>query len=210
MKKLAPLFALMAASFLFAAHVSTASAQDTQPAATSSSVTQLPQQPGSVQVSQDTTLFTNKDVIEMVKAGLGPTIIIAKIKASQTKFDTSPSALQELKTAGATDEVILAVIEAAAIKHPASSETTPAGKRGRMTDELTSRYKELQTSIVTVWSEVGHGTGFLFDGRGLVMTNQHVIGPSSYAAVQFDERRKVEARILAVDPAKDVAVLWID
>lgn len=146
----------------------------------------------------------------MVKAELGTAIILAKIKASQVKFDTSPTALQELKAAGATDEVILAVIDASNAKPAVSPEAQQTGKRGRMTDELTSKFKQLQTSVMTVWSEVGHGTGFLFDPRGLVMTNQHVVGPSTYVAVQFDDRRKIGARILAVDPAKDVAVLWID
>ncbi len=154
-------------------------------------------------------LLTNKGVLEMVKAGLGGAIIIAKIKASHTKFDTSLTALQELKTAGVTDDVILAMIEASSVK-PASEVASRTNKRGRMTDELTSKFKQLQTSVVTVWSEIGHGTGFIFDVRGLVMTNQHVIGPSTYVAVQFDDKRKVGAKILAVDPQKDVAVLWID
>jgi hypothetical protein len=50
----------------------------------------------------------------------------------------------------------------------------------------------------------------VFDKDGLVMTNQHVIGPSEYIAVQFDEKRKVPATVLATNPEKDVAVLWID
>jgi S1-C subfamily serine protease len=149
----------------------------------------------------------NQEVFDLLKAGMSPAVIVAKIKVTQSKFDTSPTALNALKVGGATDEIILAVIEVSAAKKEVA--TGSASKR-RVTDELTTRFKELQLSVVTVWSEIGQGTGFIFDERGLVMTNQHVIGPSEIVSVQFDQKIRVPARILAVDPQKDVAVLWID
>ena len=70
-------------------------------------------------------------------------------------------------------------------------------------------FTKYQNSVVTVWSESGHGSGFLVDDElGLILTNQHVIGTSEYAAVQFDEKRKVEAKVVAFDAQRDVAVLW--
>jgi S1-C subfamily serine protease len=39
------------------------------------------------------------------------------------------------------------------------------------------------------------------------VTNQHVIGPSEYIAVQIDDEHKVAATLLAADPEKDIAVL---
>src|SRR5690554_1996072 len=52
------------------------------------------------------------------------------------------------------------------------------------------------------------GTGFCVDKAGLIITNQHVIGPSDLISVQFDPQRKVSATVLAFDPDKYVAVLW--
>src|SRR6202521_2377659 len=78
----------------------------------------------------------------------------------------------------------------------------------RKVDDLTSMFQKYQRSVVTVWSEIGSGTGFIVDPGGLIMTNQHVIGPSEFTAIQFDEKRKVEARVLAFDSEKDVAVLY--
>lgn len=89
------------------------------------------------------------------------------------------------------------------------SEATPE-RPARATDELTTLFKRLQNSVVTVWSEDGHGSGFFVDAKGLVLTNQHVVENSEYVAIQFDERRKVVAVVLAADPKKDVAVLWAD
>lgn len=80
----------------------------------------------------------------------------------------------------------------------------------RLTDSLAPQFKSLQSTVFTVWSEFGHGTGFLVDKDGLILTNQHVVGPSRYISVQFDEQRKVPAVLLAADSERDVAVLWAD
>jgi hypothetical protein len=54
--------------------------------------------------------LTNKDVIDLLKAGLTAEVIVAKIKSSATNFDTSPAALSELKAANVPDDVILAMV----------------------------------------------------------------------------------------------------
>ena len=79
---------------------------------------------------------------------------------------------------------------------------------GRRVDEMTTLFQKYQNAVVTVWSEIGSGTGFCVDKTGLIITNQHVIGPSEMISVQFDPKRKVSATVLAFDPDKDVAVLW--
>jgi hypothetical protein len=52
----------------------------------------------------------NADIVEMSRAGLLPAVLIAKIKNSQCKFDTSPSALVELKEAGVADDVLMEMV----------------------------------------------------------------------------------------------------
>src|SRR5262249_32426533 len=144
----------------------------------------IPQQP-----------LTNVDIIKLVSARLSDEVIIAKLRSSQVNFDTSTAGLIMLKQAKVPDSVMLAMIP------PPPRDTRPIGnntvQRGQITDDLTSDFKRLQTSVVTVWSEFGYGTGFIFDRRGLILTNQHIVGASRYIAVQFDARRKVAARVLA-------------
>ena len=77
------------------------------------------------------------------------------------------------------------------------------------TDDLGEQFKHLRDSVVTVYSEAGHGTGFVVDPAGLVVTNQHVVGESEYLAVQFDEKRKVAAKLLVSDAKKDIAILQV-
>ena len=56
--------------------------------------------------------MTNDDVIKMVQVKLGDGVIIAKIKSSACKFDTSTDALIKLKEAGVSDAVMQAMAEA--------------------------------------------------------------------------------------------------
>jgi hypothetical protein len=58
--------------------------------------------------------LTNKDVLDLHRAGLPEQVLVAKIKSTQTNFDTSPPQLKELKAAGLADAVILAMVEAPA------------------------------------------------------------------------------------------------
>ncbi len=85
-----------------------------------------------------------------------------------------------------------------------------AAETSRKAEDLTVMFQKYQKSVVTVWSEIGSGTGFIVDSSGLVMTNEHVIGPSELVSVQFDAKRKVAAKVLAFDAERDVAILYAD
>jgi len=70
--------------------------------------------------------LTNKDILDMNKTGLPAEILVAKIKSSQSNFDTSPSQLQQLKAAGLADPVILAMVQAPVGRpEPASASADP-------------------------------------------------------------------------------------
>ncbi len=143
--------------------------------------------------------MTNQDVLDLAAAGISEDIIVEKIKTAAAKnFDMSVPGIKSLKSAGLSDTIIKAMLQ------PSSLTSR------RVTDELTTAYKQLENSVVTVWSEIGRGTGFIFSADGLILTNQHVVGPSEYIAVQFDSEHKIRAVLLASDPQRDVAVLWAD
>lgn len=58
--------------------------------------------------------LTNKDVVKLVQSGLSADVVNATIRSSSTNFDTSPGALQELKSAGVPDAVIAEMVKSAA------------------------------------------------------------------------------------------------
>ena len=59
-------------------------------------------------------------------------------------------------------------------------------------------------------ASTAHGSGFLVDAKGLVVTNQRGIGSATTAEVQLTRERKVAARVVAADADCDVAVLRVD
>lgn len=145
--------------------------------------------------------LSNQDVMEMVSLGFSDDVIVEKIhSAHATNFDTSIDGLKSLKTAKVSDVVLKAMI----------NPRREASGSGRVLDEMSAKFQTLRNGVLTVWSEFGHGTGFIISKDGLVLTNQHVVGPSEYIALQFDQQRKIPAVLLSADPEKDVAVLWCD
>ena len=72
---------------------------------------------------------------------------------------------------------------------------------------LLTRWRD---SVVALWTPATRASGFVIDAKGLIATNQRVIGSSTSVEVQLTPEIKVAASVLAADPARDIAVLWID
>jgi hypothetical protein len=61
--------------------------------------------------------LANADVITLLEAGISEQVIIARIKVSPSKFDTSAEGLKTLKLAGAGDALLMTILE---LRHPAA------------------------------------------------------------------------------------------
>jgi len=63
----------------------------------------------------------------------------------------------------------------------------------------------------TQYKEVGAGSGFIVSADGLVLTNKHVVSDSQADyAVFTNDGKKYSAKVLALDPVQDLAVIKID
>ncbi|MGP4044448.1 trypsin-like peptidase domain-containing protein [Streptomyces sp. 2A115] len=63
-------------------------------------------------------------------------------------------------------------------------------------------------SVVSIETAEGQqGSGFVFDERGRILTNAHVVAGSSEASIELQDGRRLRADVLGDDPANDVAVL---
>ena len=142
--------------------------------------------------------LSNATVIELVRAGLGPEAIIAKINASNGSYDTSTNALIQLKQAGVYDGVIAAMLQRSTtpvLANGRADNTSPnpvdphapgiylldARGPGRMVriDATISN----QTKISNLW-------GYAFTSGISSMKTKTVI-PNAVARVQATDRRPV-------------------
>jgi S1-C subfamily serine protease len=73
-----------------------------------------------------------------------------------------------------------------------------------------------QARVVDIWTRNvfniprGTGSGFVWDERGHVVTNNHVVAGASGAQVKLSDGREIAATLVGVSPAHDLAVLKID
>jgi S1-C subfamily serine protease len=109
--------------------------------------------------------------------------------------------------AAGRDAVLELTADNAEVEPVASATTTSAAPSGTDPSFLLAQWKD---SVVALWTPYTHASGFVVDAKGLIATNQRVIGTASSVEVQLTPAVKVAARVLASDPVRDVAVLWID
>jgi S1-C subfamily serine protease len=56
----------------------------------------------------------------------------------------------------------------------------------------------------------GAGSGFVWDKKGHIVTNYHVVQGGDAFLVTFDDHTQKEAKLVGADPNKDIAVLVVD
>jgi serine protease Do len=56
----------------------------------------------------------------------------------------------------------------------------------------------------------GLGTGFVVDGTGIIVTNNHVVEGAQEIQVKTSDDRELPAKVVGTDPATDIAVVRID
>lgn len=57
---------------------------------------------------------------------------------------------------------------------------------------------------------MGTGSGFIYDPKGFILTNHHVIEDADEIVVRLADRREFEAELIGSDETSDIAVLKID
>jgi hypothetical protein len=113
-------------------------------------------------------VLTNDSVIALKKAGLSDSLILAKVRSSATKFDTSTKGLIALKNAGISDQIIEAMVShsgtaaapAQQAAPPAAAAATPGGARQSISYLSGGKAVELVAAI----GSIEFSTGF-FDSK---------------------------------------------
>lgn len=75
---------------------------------------------------------------------------------------------------------------------------------------LTSLYQQVLPGVVSIRTDVGQGSGFVYDTYGHIITNQHVIDGASTVEVAFPSGFKAYGTVIGTDGDADVAVIKVD
>jgi putative serine protease PepD len=56
----------------------------------------------------------------------------------------------------------------------------------------------------------GEGAGVVYDTKGDILTDEHVVDSASSVTVTFEDGKKVSAKVVGTDPSTDVGVIHVD
>jgi trypsin-like peptidase len=86
----------------------------------------------------------------------------------------------------------------------------PVGAAAAVETDPSFLFPQWRNSVVAIWTPTARASGFLIDAKGLVATSQRAIGDATSVEVQLSPAVKVASTVVAADPERDVAILWID
>lgn len=68
---------------------------------------------------------------------------------------------------------------------------------------------EVQSSVVTVFNGEGLGSGVIYSGDGLILTNEHVVRGAEEIEIGFADGQRVPGTVVAADPVTDLALVEV-
>jgi serine protease Do len=104
-------------------------------------------------------------------------------------------------------------------RNPGNNNQGPRGPQGReMPQELQDRLREFFGGALPDGVEIvpqqfvdqGTGSGFVFDDKGHILTNAHVVNGADKIVVTFHDGVELPATIVGVNTETDVAVIHVD
>jgi S1-C subfamily serine protease len=75
---------------------------------------------------------------------------------------------------------------------------------------LEALYQSVLPGVVAIRTDLGEGSGFMFDAEGHVVTNQHVIEGTSTVEINFSSGFKAYGTVIGSDNYADIAVVKVD
>jgi putative serine protease PepD len=91
---------------------------------------------------------------------------------------------------------------------PTGPSTAP-GAAATVQTEFVDVVKAVSPSVVQIQSATGLGSGIVYDNRGNVVTNNHVVAGAKKFTVTLEGGQTVNSTLVGADPANDLAVIHL-
>ena len=87
--------------------------------------------------------------------------------------------------------------------------TAPASGVAGLEEQFVAVIKQTQPQVVQIQTDSGLGSGVIFDAKGDIVTNAHVVSGASQLVVTLADGRRFDARLVGAYSADDLAVVDI-
>ncbi|HEY5271087.1 MAG TPA: trypsin-like peptidase domain-containing protein [Anaerolineales bacterium] len=90
---------------------------------------------------------------------------------------------------------------------PVSSTTSDLSN---IQDRLMSIYQQYSPGVVSIRTTTAQGSGWVYNGDGIIVTNNHVVGTETKVEVDFASGLKTFGDVIGTDSYSDLAVIKVD
>jgi S1-C subfamily serine protease len=77
-------------------------------------------------------------------------------------------------------------------------------------DRLMTIYQQFSPGVVSIRTTDAQGSGWVYSGDGIIVTNNHVVGTESQVEVDFPSGLKTFGEVIGTDASSDLAVIKVD
>jgi putative serine protease PepD len=123
----------------------------------------------------------------------------------------TPTARSFLAVTALAAALVLAGCTATAAGQPAAAPELDASPSAlALQRQFVTVVKQVGPSVVLIQTGEGLGSGIVFDAKGDLVTNNHVVGNASSFQVTLANGKQYPARLVGAFPADDLAVLHVE
>lgn len=76
-----------------------------------------------------------------------------------------------------------------------------------LNEPLTKNITNLRSAVVTIFGDLGSGSGFFVNKDGYLLTNHHVTGSTKFVKVKLSTGRELVGEVIRFDKTRDVALI---
>lgn len=111
-------------------------------------------------------------------------------------------------------KVLPAVVSVEARSRPSTEKVRQPRRRSPLDEQVPEEFRRFfdfgEGFEAEPQPRLGQGSGFIVDGRGVVVTNNHVVDGADQVIVTLTDGRKFTSRDIKTDPKTDLAIVRID
>jgi S1-C subfamily serine protease len=93
---------------------------------------------------------------------------------------------------------------------PALPVSSTASGPSNQQERLMTIYQQFSPGVVSIRTTTAQGSGWVYSGDGIILTNNHVVGTETRVEVDFASGLKTYGNVIGTDASADLAVIKVD